>query len=108
MNDLTISIFGNKILLEIINEIKLFSKFNIKYYEDLNLCISDAEEQNLLTIFFIDKELFAYSICLYAVLVGKCSRFLTMLIQISVYRKITYVQSRFILRKMQIEKTIFF
>ena len=56
MNDLTISIFGNKIFLEIISEIKLFSKFKIKYYENLNLCIRDAEEQNLLTIFFIDKE----------------------------------------------------
>ena len=56
MSNLTISIFGNKIFLEIINEIKLFSKFNIKYYEDLDLCIKDAENQNILVIFFINKK----------------------------------------------------
>jgi len=56
MNDLTISIFGNKILLEIINELKLFSKFKIKYYENLDICIKDAEKQNLLAIFFVDKK----------------------------------------------------
>ena len=55
MSDLTISIFGNKIFLEIINEIKLFSKFKIKYYENLDLCVKDAEKQNLLTIFFVSK-----------------------------------------------------
>ena len=56
MDNLSISIFGNKIFLEIINEIKLFSKFNIKYYEDLDLCIKDAENQNILVIFFINKK----------------------------------------------------
>ena len=56
MSKLTISIFGNKIFLEIINEIKLFSKFKIKYYENLDLCVKDAEEQNLLVVFFINKK----------------------------------------------------
>ena len=56
MNNLTISIFGNKIFLEIINEIKLFSKFKIKYYDDLDLCVKDAEKQNLLVIFFVSKK----------------------------------------------------
>ena len=56
MSNLTISIFGNKIFLEIINEIKLFSKYKIKYYEDLNLCVKDAEKQNLLVIFFVSKK----------------------------------------------------
>ena len=56
MSNSTISIFGNKIFLEIINEIKLFSKFKINYYEDLDLCIKDAEKQNLLVIFFVSKE----------------------------------------------------
>ena len=56
MSNLTISIFGNKIFLEIINEIKLFSKFKINYYEDLDLCIKDAEKQNLLVIFFVSKK----------------------------------------------------
>ena len=55
MSNLTISIFGNKIFLDIINEIKLFSEFKIKYYEDLDLCVKDAENQNLLVIFFVDK-----------------------------------------------------
>ena len=52
MSNLTISIFGNKILFEIINEIKLFSKFKIKYYKDLDLCVKDAEKQNSLVIIF--------------------------------------------------------
>ena len=56
MSNLTISIFGNKIFLDIINEIKLFSEFKIKYYEDLDLCVKDAENQNLMVIFFVDKK----------------------------------------------------
>ena len=56
MSILTISIFGNKSFLEIINEIKLFSKFKVKYYEDLNLCIKDAVKQNLLVIFFVSEK----------------------------------------------------
>ena len=53
MTDLTISIFGNKIFSEILNEMRLFSKYKIIYYEDLNLCVSDAEEKNQLVIFFV-------------------------------------------------------
>ena len=53
MDKLTITIFGNKIFLEIINELKLFSEFNIKFYSDINLCIQDALQQSQLTIFFI-------------------------------------------------------
>ena len=45
MTDLTISIFGNKIFSEILNEMKLFSKYKIKHYEDLNLCVNDAEKK---------------------------------------------------------------
>jgi len=56
MSNLTISIFGNKSFLEIINEIKLFSKFKIKYYENLDLCVKDAEKQNLLTVFFVNEK----------------------------------------------------
>ena len=56
MSILTISIFGNKSFLEIINEIKLFSKFKVKYYEDLNLCVKDAVKQNLLVIFFVSEK----------------------------------------------------
>ena len=55
MSVLSISIFGNKSFLEIINEIKLFSKFKVKYYEDLDLCVKDAVKQNLLVIFFVSE-----------------------------------------------------
>ena len=54
MSNLTISIFSNKIFSEIINEIKLFSKYKIKYYEDLDLCIREAQKENLLVVFFIN------------------------------------------------------
>ena len=54
MSSFTISIFDNKIFFEIIREIKLFSKFNIKHYEDLNLCIKDAEKENQLVVLFIN------------------------------------------------------
>ena len=53
MDKLTISIFGSKSFFEIISEIKLFTKFNIKYYEDLNLCVKDAENEHHLVVFFI-------------------------------------------------------
>ena len=53
MNNSTISIFGNKIFVEILEEIELFSKFKIEYYEDMELCIKDAEKYNQLSIFFI-------------------------------------------------------
>ena len=53
MDKLTIPIFGNKILSEIINEVKLFSKFKIKHYDDLNLFIKDATDHARLAIFFI-------------------------------------------------------
>ena len=56
MSVLSISIFGNKSFLEIINEIKLFSKFKVKYYEDLDLCVKDAVKQNLLVIFFVSEK----------------------------------------------------
>ena len=60
MINFTISIFGSKIFLEIINEIKLFSKFKIQYYEDLNLCVQDAEKHNSLVIFFVNKKDISY------------------------------------------------
>ena len=52
MDNYTISIFKNKIFSEIINEIKSFSKFTAKYYEDLDLCIADSKKLNQITIFF--------------------------------------------------------
>ena len=55
MDNFTISIFGSKILLEIINEVKLFSKFKIKYYENLDLCVKDAEKETQLVVFFVNE-----------------------------------------------------
>ena len=54
MNSYTISIFANKIFFEIIKEIKLFSQFKIKHYEDLDLCVKEAEKENQLVVFFIN------------------------------------------------------
>ena len=45
MSNLTISIFQNKIFFEIMKEIKLFSKFQIKYYDNLDTCIKNAEKE---------------------------------------------------------------
>ena len=56
MDNLTISIFGNKIFSEILNELKLFSRYKIKFYDNLNLCIKDTNRRNHLVIFFITKE----------------------------------------------------
>ena len=53
MNHFTISIFGNKIFFQIIKEIKLFSAYKIKYYEDLDSCVKDAEKGNQLVVFFV-------------------------------------------------------
>ena len=56
MDNLTISIFGNKIFSEILNELKLFSKYKIKFYDNLNSCLKDCNRRNHLIIFFITKE----------------------------------------------------
>ena len=54
MNSFTISVFGNKIFFEIIKEIKLFSKYKIKYYENLNLCEKEVERKNHVVVLFAD------------------------------------------------------
>ena len=56
MSNVTISIFGNKIFLEIIRELKLFPKYKITHYEDLDLCVKNAAKLNLLVIFFIEEK----------------------------------------------------
>jgi hypothetical protein len=52
MDKLIISIFGNKIFLEILEELNLFSKFQLKYYDDLDLCLKDVQKENQLAVFF--------------------------------------------------------
>ena len=51
----TISIFGNKIFSEILNEMKLFSNYKVKYYDDIDLCVKDAENNNHFVVFFVYK-----------------------------------------------------
>ena len=53
MSNVTISIFGNKVFSEILNEMRLFSKYKIKYYKDLNLCLDYSKKKNHLVIFFV-------------------------------------------------------
>ena len=50
MNNFTISIFENKILFEIINELKLFSEYKINFHEDLGSCIKPSKEKNKLIV----------------------------------------------------------
>ena len=52
----TISIFNNKIFLEIINEISLFSEFKVKHYEDIDLCVNDTLKGNTIIIFFYNEK----------------------------------------------------
>ena len=56
MNNLTISIFGNQIFFKIINELKLFFKFNIKFYENLDLCLKDALRYKQFVILFVTEK----------------------------------------------------
>ena len=54
MTNFSISVFNNQIFFEILSELKLFSKSNIKHYEDPVLCKKDAEKNNRLVVFFGD------------------------------------------------------
>ena len=55
MNNITLSVLGNKILLQVLSEVKLFSKYNIKSYDNLGLCIKEASKKNNLIILFLQK-----------------------------------------------------
>ena len=55
MNNFTISIFGNKTLLEIINELKIFSEYKVNHFENLNSYLEETRKLNHLNIFIIDK-----------------------------------------------------
>jgi DNA-binding response OmpR family regulator len=61
MTNLTISIFGKKIFLDILNEIKLFSNIQTKYYEDLEECLLQNGIKNQVIVVFLNylnKDLF--------------------------------------------------
>ena len=56
MNKLVISIFGNKILIEILDELQLFKEFEFKFFDNLDLCIRESKNNNQLIIFFLNNE----------------------------------------------------
>ena len=56
MNNLTISIFGNKIFLEIINELKLFPGSRVNFHDNLNLTINNRVDNNQIIFFFITND----------------------------------------------------
>ena len=51
MNNLTISIFGNKTFFEILNELKLFSSYKIEYCESLDLSSKNIKNTKLFIFF---------------------------------------------------------
>ena len=56
MDNLTISIFGNHIFLEIVNEIKLFSNVKTKFYDNVDTYIKDTSLHGHLIIFFWNEQ----------------------------------------------------
>ena len=52
MNNLTISVFENQIFLEILKELKFFSRYNIKFYSDINYFVENYIQKNQLVVFF--------------------------------------------------------
>jgi len=52
MDNYTISILNNKIFFQIISEIKLFSKFKINYYDNIDLCIENKKKENQIVVLF--------------------------------------------------------
>ena len=51
-NNPVITKIKNGITTKIINELKLFSKFNIKFYDNHDLYIQDSNKENQITLFF--------------------------------------------------------
>ena len=56
MNNVTISVIANQIFLEVIGEIKFFSKYKIKFYENLDACKNDSLNKNKLVLFFFTEK----------------------------------------------------
>ena len=52
MHNVTISIFGDQIFSEIITELKIFSKFKIKYYDNFDSWMKNVVGARQLAIFF--------------------------------------------------------
>ena len=56
MNNLTISIIGNKILSEIISELKLFSNSRIIFLDNINLLLNMKISEESVVLFFINED----------------------------------------------------
>ena len=56
MNNLNISIIGNQIFLEIMKELKLFSKYNVKFYENFQSFSEEINVNTQLLILFITEK----------------------------------------------------
>ena len=56
MSKLTISIFGNKIFLEILNKLNLFSKYKIISCDKINLILGNNDDKTHIIVFFLTKE----------------------------------------------------
>jgi len=55
MAQINISIFDNKTFFEIIKENKLFSKYLINHYQDIEVCIKESEKENNIAVFFTNE-----------------------------------------------------
>ena len=53
MNNLTISIFGDKIFLEIINELELFPGSKVNLCDNINFFINNRTTNNQIIFFFV-------------------------------------------------------
>ena len=56
MNDLNISIFGNKNFLEIVNELNLFPASNVNYIENINAYMDIKEDSSQIVFFFLKND----------------------------------------------------
>ena len=56
MNNLNISIIGNQIFLEIMKELKLFSKYNVEFYENFESFAEKINSNKHLLILFITEK----------------------------------------------------
>ena len=56
MNDLSISIFGKKIFLEILNELKLFPKSELSFFDNLDQFSNKKKSRNQIIFFFLTNE----------------------------------------------------
>ena len=62
MKNLTVSIFGNKVFIEILKELNLFKNTEIKFIENGNEdTISEASNKNIIIFFLNEKNLENYS-----------------------------------------------